>query len=334
MKTPSRKALLALFPLLGLAAALAIAPPPSAAQKAHKFAMILPGPVEDGDYNFSGYQVIQDIRQRFNMPASYSERIGAADDERVAREYINSGHDIVSFYGAQYFRTLQKLAPQFPELSFIIQTSGRPPLPPNVWNIRRLWPEAFHPFGVLAGMSTKTNKVGVIGGIPIPDFKGAINTIWIALKQVNPKAELVYAFTGNQNDPVKARQVAEAQIAGGVDFIITMVNLGVYGVIDAVKQADRPVLITSWVTDKADKAPKHFAGSLLVDFRPSTRKAMEGLLQGQRGGYLEVGPGTGFSLSDLTNVGPEAARATRTLFDKVARGEVQLQYSIDEILLK
>ncbi|MGH2625370.1 MAG: hypothetical protein ACRDHY_01820, partial [Anaerolineales bacterium] len=94
------------------------------------------------------------------------------------------------------------------------------------------------------------------------------------------------------------------------------------------------VLITSWVTDKSDKAPKHFAGSLLVDFRPSTRKAIEGLLQGQRGGYIEVGPGTGFSLSDLTNVGPEAARATRTLFDKVARGEVQLQYSIDEIVLK
>jgi basic membrane lipoprotein Med (substrate-binding protein (PBP1-ABC) superfamily) len=334
MKTRAAILYGALVLLAGLGFALALGPWPAAAQKAHKFAMILPGPVEDGDYNFSGYQVLQDVKQHFSLPASYSERIGAADDERVAREYINSGHDIVSFYGVQYLRTLQKLAPQFPEVSFIIQTSGKPPLPPNVWNIRRLWPEAFHPFGALAGMSTRTNKVGVIGGLPIPDFKGAINTIWIALKQVNPKAELIYSFTGNQNDPVKARQVAEAQIGAGVDFIITMVNLGVYGVIDAVKQADRPVLITSWVTDKSDKAPKHFAGSLLVDFRPSTRKALEETLRGQRGGYIEVGPGTGFSLSDLTNVPPEAARATRALFDKVARREIQLQYSIDEVVLK
>jgi basic membrane lipoprotein Med (substrate-binding protein (PBP1-ABC) superfamily) len=334
MKGDSRKAFVALFPFLGLAFALAFAPPLAVAQKPHKFAMILAGAVEDADYNFSGYQVVQDVQQHFKMSAVYSERVGPADDERVAREYIASGHDIINFYGVQYLRTLQKLAPQFPDLSFIIQTSGKPPLPGNVWNIRRFWPEAFHPFGVLAGMSTTTNKVGVIGGIPIPDFKGAINTIGMALKQVNPKAELVYAFTGNQNDPVKARQVAEAQIGSGVDFIITMVNLGVYGVIEAVQRADHPVLITSWVSDKADKAPRHFAGSLLVDFRPSTRQAMEGVLQGQKGGYIEVGPGTGFYLSKLTNVSPEAARATRALFDKMARGEVKLQYSVDEIILK
>jgi hypothetical protein len=32
------------------------------AAKAHKFAIILPGPIEDADYNFRGYQVSQDIK--------------------------------------------------------------------------------------------------------------------------------------------------------------------------------------------------------------------------------------------------------------------------------
>ncbi len=332
MKADHRTACTAL--VIGFLLGIAFAPAQAVAQTAYKFAMILPGAVEDADYNFSGYQVIQDIRQHFKIPAVYSERVGPADDERVTREYIASGYNIISYYGVQYLRTLQKLAPQFPNVSFIIQTSGKPPLPGNVWNIRRYWPEAFYPFGALAGMSTKSNKIGIIGGIPIPDFKGAINTIWMALKQVNPKAQLIYSFTGNQNDPVKARQAADAQIGAGVDFIITMVNLGVFGVIEAVQHANRPVLMTSWVTDKADKAPKNIAGSLLVDFRPSTRKAVEGVLKGQRGGYIEVGPGTGFSLSRLTNVSSEAAQATQVLFDKVARGETQLHYSTDEITVK
>src|SRR5574341_2350061 len=99
MHTPARKTLPALFcAFLGAASALAFVPWASAAQPTHKFAMILPGPVEDGDYNFSGYQVIQDVRERLKLSASYSERIGPADDERVTREYIASGHDIVSFY--------------------------------------------------------------------------------------------------------------------------------------------------------------------------------------------------------------------------------------------
>ena len=76
--------------------ALALAVPGQAlAAKAHKFAVILPGPIEDADYNFRGYEVAQDIKKRFKIETSYSERISPADAERVAREYISSGFTII-----------------------------------------------------------------------------------------------------------------------------------------------------------------------------------------------------------------------------------------------
>jgi basic membrane lipoprotein Med (substrate-binding protein (PBP1-ABC) superfamily) len=307
--------------------------PASAAEKQHKFAIILPGPIEDADYNYNGYLVAKDVEKRFGLPVSHSERVAPADAERVTREYVAAGYTMVAYHGAQFIRVVQKVAPKFPEVSFIIETSGKIPFPKNVWNIRRFWPEAFHPFGILAGMSTKSNKVGVIAGVPLPDWKGGINTIWQGIKEVNPKAELFYAFTGDQNDPVKARQTAEAQLASGVDFIISMVNLGVYGVIEAIKKADHKVLMTTFHTDKSDKAPKHVTVTLFADWRLPFRVAVEGVLKGTPGGYVGMSPGTGFSLGKFTNVSEAAAKATRARFEKMTRGEMKLRYDLKAVHL-
>ncbi len=309
------------------------APGRALAAKAHKFAIILPGPIEDADYNFRGYQVSQDIKKKFKIATSYSERISPADAERVAREYIASGYTIVGFHGGQYIRIVKKLAPKFPEVNFVMESSGKGKIPNNVWNVHRQFNEGFYPFGVLAGLATKTNKVGVIAGIQLPDFKSSINTISDALKATNPKAELVFAFTGNQNDPVKARQTAEAMIANGVDFIINMVNLGVYGVVEAAKKAKRKVLVTTFYTDKTDKAPKHFAGTLIVDFRPPFAKAVGGILKGNRTGYVPMRPGNGFKLQSLGNVSAKAIAKTKEAYEKVRTGAIKPRLEMRKVRL-
>lgn len=319
--------------LLAALGPMAWSPASVMAAPQHKFAMILPGPVEDSDYNYLGYQVVQDIKQRFNMPASFSERIAPADAERVAREYIASGHTIIAFHGGQFIRTITKLAPSFPNVTLVMESSGKFEVPGNVWNIGRLYTEAFYAFGTLAGKSTKTNKVGVISGLQLPDFKGSINTISDALKIANPKAQLIYSFTGDQNDPVKARQTADAMIAQDVDFIINMVNLGVYGVAEAAKQSKKKVLITTFYTDKSTKAPDHFAGTLLIDFRPPFRQVVDGVLSGKKGGYVSMRPGNGFQIDALFNVSKEAADAARADFDKVVKGAIKPRFDIKEIKL-
>lgn len=321
------------FAAAALAALALIAPGQALAAKTHKFAIILPGPIEDADYNFRGYEVAQDIKKRFKIETSYSERISPADAERVAREYISSGFTIIGFHGGQYVRLVQKLAPKFPDTIFIMESSGKFKVPKNVWNIHRHYFQAFYPFGVLAGLATKTNKVSVIAGIPLPDFKASINTISDALKATNPKAQLTYAFTGNQNDPVKARQTADAMIANGVDFIINMVNLGVYGVAEAAKKSKRKVLITTFYTDKTDKAPKHFAGTLIIDFRPPYQKALAGIMKGASGGYVPMKLGVGFEIASLGNVSAEAMKRTKEAYQNVLAGKIKPRLEMKKVML-
>jgi len=285
-----------------------------------KMAMILPGPVEDADFNALGYLALQNIQKEFGVAVSHSEKVAVADAERVAREYISAGYTIVAFHGGQYLAMTQKLAPQFPEVSFIIVSQGRG-LPPNVWNITRRFHQGFYALGALAALTTKSGKVGYVSGIRLPEFVSSLNAVYLAMKDLQPKAELRYAFVGDQNDPLKARQAAEAQIAWGADVIVSQVNLGFSGVTEAARAAQRPVLVTSFYTDKYDAAPQVLTVSLLLDFGMAYRSAVAAIQRGQRGGDFEMRPGQAMALSPIRNVPPEVARRVEGIYREVVTGK-------------
>jgi basic membrane protein A len=171
-----------------------------------------------------------------------------ADGERVSREYIAAGYEVIAYHGGQFPTIMKKLAAQFPQVIFIQETSGpMPDAPANAWITGRKWYQGFYALGAL---STKTNKVGVVGGVRIPDVVSSTNAIHMALREHNPKAQLIWNHIRDFNDPVKARQTAETQIAAGVDFVITFVNLGVSGLVEAAKASPRPMLLTTFMTEK------------------------------------------------------------------------------------
>ena len=293
-----------------------------AAQAKRKVAMILPGTIQDADFNTLGYVALQEVAKALDVQVSHSENVAVADAERVSREYIASGHDIVAYHGGQYVTIMQKLAAQFPKVVFVQEASGRVPnTPANVWIIGRKYYQGYYALGALAALSTKANKVGLVGGVRIPDVISSTNAVLMALKTYNPKAELIYNFIGDFNDPVKARQTAEAQLAAGADFLVTFVNLGVYGVAEAVKASPTPALITTLYTEKWEAAPQNMAVSLLFDFAKPYKEIVGRILKGDTAGYYEMRPGSGFELSDLRHVSPDIAAKVKALFREIAGGK-------------
>jgi basic membrane protein A len=291
-------------------------------QAKRKMAMILPGTIQDADFNTLGYVALQDVAKSLGVQVSHSENVAVADAERVSREYIASGHDIVAYHGGQFVTITQKLSQQFPKVVFIQEASGRVPnTAANVWIIGRKYYQGYYALGALAALSTKANKVGLVGGVRIPDVISSTNAVLMAMKEYNPKAELIYNFIGDFNDPVKARQTAEAQLAAGADFLVTFVNLGVYGVAEAVKASPRPALITTLYTEKWDSAPKHMAVSLLFDFARPYREIVGRVLKGESAGYYEMRPGSGFELSEIRHVSSDVAAKVKAIFREVAAGK-------------
>lgn len=303
-------------------AGIAGGPPEALAQAKKKFAMILPGPIQDADFNALGYVAIQDLAKAHGIQVAHSESVAVADAERVVREYITSGHEIIAFHGGQYPTIMKKLAGQFPNVAFIQEGSGRiPDAPANAWVIGRKFYQGFYVLGALGALTTKTGKVGFVGGVRLPDLVATANAINQALKDHNPKASLIYNFIGDFNDPVKSRQTAEAQIAAGADVLLTFVNLGLYGVAEAAKSAPKPVLLTTLYTEKWDTAPKNMAVALVFDFAKPYREIVGKILKGEKGGYYEMRPGSGMELSAMRNVPPGVADKVRAVFKEVVAGK-------------
>lgn len=298
-----------------------------------RMAMILPGTIQDADFNFVGYQALLEVQTTLGVEVAHSEQVAVADAERVSREYANAGYKIIAFHGGQYITIVQKLAPLFPEVVWITESSGQVPnLPPNVWNIGRKFYEGFYALGVLAALSTKTNKIGFLSGIRLPDFIASLNAVFQAVDKYNRSAEVLYAFVGDQNDPVRARQGAETQIAAGVDFIIIVVNLGAVGVIEAARASRRPVLLTTFYTDKTSLAPQHFASSLLLNFPRPYTEVTRRILRGERGGYYEMRPGAGMALLPPKNVPTEVTQKVNDVFRAIVRREEKIDEVIDRIV--
>jgi basic membrane protein A and related proteins len=332
MTRPVRITRLVLVLVALLALPLLLLPPSAAAQPGRKLAVIFPGTVQDADFNAVGHIGMLEVKKQLGVDVAFSENVSVADAERVAREYISAGYGILTFHGGQFVTVSRKLAPQFRDVVFVMQSTGPiPDLPPNVWNIGRKWYRGFYPLGVLAALSTKTNKVGFIAGIRLPDFNAQINSVQQAIKEYNPKASLVYAFTGDQNDPVKARQAAEAQIGSGVDFIVIAVNLGTYGILEAAQAAKGRVLLSTFTTDKHEQAPKVLTASLLSDYRKPYVEIVRRVLAGERGGYYEFKPGTGMDLTPIRNVPPDVSAKVTAAFAEVVAGK-ELPEIMDRIV--
>jgi basic membrane protein A len=244
-------------------------------------AMILPGPISDSDYNAVGYEALESTGESLDLETAYSDAVQVADAERVARDYATSGYEIIILHGAQFSTVATTLAPQFPDTQFVIQSSGpQESLPENVYNLARTYIPGFFLLGRLAAHASETGSIGFLGGLSIPDFKGGANAVYAGAQSVNPEIRMQVTFTGDQNDPVKGGQAAQALLTSGSDVLVIALNNGLSGAVEALLNSDRRILFTSLHTDKTELAPENFLASMEFNYADAYPAVIETLLDG------------------------------------------------------
>ncbi len=276
---------------------------PQASAPKLKMAAIFPGVITDADYNTLAYVGLEAVKSDLGVDTAYSESVAVPDVDRVMREYIDQGYNIIWTHGGQFINQTVTLAKTFPEVAFIGEGDAPVKDPPaNLWVIDRNFHIGFYAIGHLAGKLTKTGKIGYIAGQTLPFSYAEVHAMQQALKDMNSTAELKTVWTGDFNDPTKARQVSDAMIADGVDVIVGSMNLGMFGVFESVKAAKTPVLVTAKYTDKTSFAPKNYVTSLLMDFKGPMKEIVTKIQGGTKGGYYPLGFATGVTLqSPLLN---------------------------------
>jgi basic membrane protein A len=122
--------------------------------------------------------------------------------------------------------------------------------------------------GMIAGGMTKSGKIGMVGGFPIPEVNRLMNAFMAGAREVNPKVSFTVSFINSWFDPPKAKEAAFAMIDKGADVMYAER----FGVSDAAKE--RKVLAIGNVIDTQDKYPETVVASALWHMEPTIDRAL------------------------------------------------------------
>lgn len=142
---------------------------------------------------------------------------GGADCERVMREYINDGCEMIVGTSFDYMDYMLALADEFPDIAFI-NGSGYDTKDNLSIYIAKL-EQGRYLTGMLAGELTEVNKIGYCSSIPFPDPIKQLNGFAAGVAAVNPDAKVVTLWSNSFNDPTTDALCANTLIDQGCDLI-------------------------------------------------------------------------------------------------------------------
>ena len=306
-----------------------VAPP----AKEFKLAAILPGVITDADYNTLGYLGAVEVEKTYGIKMAYSENVPVPDVERVMREYIADGYNIIFTHGDQFSSQTANVAKEYAEVFFIAEhDTPMEDHPANLWVIDRNFHVPFYAIGATAAKATKTGKIGYLGGQTLSFSYAEVHAVQQALKDLGSNAQFTYVWVGDFNDPTKARELADAMIGDGIDVIMASLNLGVYGVFEAVKKAPSPVLVTAKYTDKSFFAPQNYVTAALYDYKKPLVEIVGKIMNGETKGIYPLGFDTGVAVQlPLQNVPEQVNTEVTQIVADILSGKIEVIEDTSEI---
>jgi basic membrane protein A and related proteins len=300
--------------------------------EAARIAAVFSGTTTDADYTFLGLQALEAAEEDHGAEITYSESVQVPDAERVLREYVADGYNVIWTHGSQFYDATVAVAEEAPDVVFIAEQDTEPAdVPENVWVLDRNFHLAFYPLGVLAAGASQSGKIAYLGGVTLPFSYSEVHAVEQALSDSGSSATLTPVWTGDFNDPTKAQQFASQLLADGNDVVLTSLNLGAVGAFEAVGDAAPGVLMTAKYTDKANLSPEHYLTSVLYDFSVMLDEILAGIEEGETGGYLGMSYEQGISLQTPQNVDQAVIDEVNQVVEQLAAGEIEVERDVTPV---
>jgi len=252
------------------------------AEEKVKVALVLDGKIDDNGWNQAGYEGLKTAEKELGVEIAYSEGVAIPDFEKVLRDYANEGYDMIICHSSIAKDAVMNTAKDFPDIAFL-WTDGDETLE-NLAVIRPMAQEASYLAGLLAGKMTKSNKIGMVGGIDIPSTHRSYAAFEMGMKEANPNAELLVNWIGSFLDVTKGNEAALSQIESGADVIFGNGDGQNIGVLKAA--SEKNVLAIGAVRDQFSVAPNVVLSSVMWGFDQGISQVVKDLVDGNFTGKL------------------------------------------------
>ena len=195
----------------------------------------------DKSFNEAAYNGAEQWKKETGGTYHDLEIQAEAQREQAVRKFAQAGYSPIVVTGFSFADTLAKVAPDFPNIHFVQIDSVVDQ--PNVESVVYKSNDASYLAGVLAAKTSKTGKVGFVGGMDIP----LIHAFFCGYKEgfmaTNTSGQVFENYTGTTaaawNDPVGAGELAKADFDKGADIVYAAAGASGLGVIQAAKDGGK-----------------------------------------------------------------------------------------------
>jgi simple sugar transport system substrate-binding protein len=223
--TPASRALLTLTLALTLACKKEAGPAPGE-EKTLTVGFVYVGPRDDYGYNQAHAEGAAALKKMPGIKVREEENVPETlDVQKTMESMVNlDGATLLFPTSFGYFEPhILKMADKFPSATFLhcggLYSEAKHPK--NVGSYFGYIDEAQYVAGVVAGLTSKKNKLGFIAAKPIPQVLRNINSFTLGARSVNPAITTAVVFTGDWSLPVKEAEAANSLVDQGVD-VLTM----------------------------------------------------------------------------------------------------------------
>ena len=243
-----------------------------------KIAFAYVGPVGDGGWTFAHDNGRKAVEKEYGdkVVASFVEKVPeSADAERVIRDMASQGNKLIFGTTFGYMEPMLKVAADIKDVKFEHATGYKTAENMRTYDSRTY--EGAYMAGVIAGKMTKSNTLGVVGSIPIPEVIRNINSFTLGAQSVNPKITTKVVWVNEWFNPPKETEAATALINGGADVL--MQNTDSSAVLQTAEKMGKRAF--GWDSDMTAYGPKAHLGSAIINWGPYYVKAVGEALAGK-----------------------------------------------------
>jgi basic membrane lipoprotein Med (substrate-binding protein (PBP1-ABC) superfamily) len=207
-------------------------------------------------------------KDRGDITYDFSENVANTDYERVMREYAEQDVDLIVGESFAVEKAARKVAKDYPDIAMLLGSSFGPEAP-NFSVFDNFIHEPSYLTGMIAGATTESNLIGMVGGYAIPEVNRLMNAFMEGARSLNPDVKFLVTFINSWYDPPKAKESAFAMIDKGADILYAER----FGVSDAAR--DRGIKAIGNVIDTAADYPGTILASAIWHMEPTIDKAIE-----------------------------------------------------------
>lgn len=205
------------------------------AEEAMKVALVAPSASDDLAFTQSMVDSLGRIGEGRAIELSVTDGTFNVDDAAAAiRLYAEEGNAVVVVHGTQFGGSLEEIAPDFPEVSFLWGTALDTLGQPNVFAYAPAAEEGGYVLGAIAGTLSE-GTIGIVGPVEAGDAVAYINGFEQGATDTNADLTVNISYTGSFSDVALMTEAANSQIAAGADVLTgsSQAVVGAVGVADA-----------------------------------------------------------------------------------------------------